>query len=94
MAPSATVERTAAMDTDTTFTCRVCRSGTRKPGTTTITVTRDDGVLVFRHVPAQVCDNCEDAVLDAKTAQVLERQQALVRSVGATTAICEFVPAA
>jgi YgiT-type zinc finger domain-containing protein len=93
MAATATAERTTRMDTSKAFDCPVCHAGTRQPGTTTITITRDDGVFVFRHVPAAICDNCADAVVDETIGRALERQQAAIRAAGATTALCEFVPA-
>ena len=70
--------------------CGVCGSGHRKPGTTTITVDRGSLVLVFRHVPASVCDNCESAIVDVDVARELERQVAAAVAAGVTTDVRDY----
>ena len=39
-------------------TCPTCKNGSLKPGTTTVTVERAGSLVVFKEVPADVCDNC------------------------------------
>ena len=39
-------------------TCPTCKNGLLKPGTTTVTVERAGSLVVFKEVPADVCDNC------------------------------------
>lgn len=39
-------------------TCPTCKNGTLKPGTTTVTVERAGALIIFKEVPADVCDNC------------------------------------
>ncbi|MBS1920826.1 MAG: type II toxin-antitoxin system MqsA family antitoxin [Bacteroidetes bacterium] len=39
-------------------TCPTCKNGTLKPGTTTVTVEREGALIIFKEVPADVCDNC------------------------------------
>lgn len=46
------------------MTCVICKHGETRPGTTTVTLTRDRITLVFRGVPAAVCDNCGEEYLD------------------------------
>ena len=55
------------------MTCPLCRTGNRSVGTTTITLSRDDSTIVFRHVPAKVCDTCGEASISAAVAQSLEQ---------------------
>lgn len=38
--------------------CVVCKHGETAPGTTTVTVDRGNVVVVLRHVPADICQNC------------------------------------
>ena len=38
--------------------CVVCKHGETAPGTTTVTVDRNNVVIVLRHVPADICQNC------------------------------------
>ncbi len=39
-------------------TCPTCKNGSLKPGTTTVTVERAGALIIFKEVPADVCDNC------------------------------------
>jgi YgiT-type zinc finger domain-containing protein len=47
--------------------CVICRQGETVPGTTTVTLERDEMTLVIRDVPAQVCENCGERYLDEPT---------------------------
>jgi YgiT-type zinc finger domain-containing protein len=72
------------MTIDTTrASCAMCGGGRRERGTTTITLTRGEAVVVFQHVPADVCDTCEEAYIDSATAQELEQlaEQAIANGV-------------
>lgn len=52
--------------------CIVCRHGDTHPGTTTVTFHRDGKTLVVNEVPAEVCENCEEAyVAEDVTAELL-----------------------
>ena len=52
--------------------CVICKHGETHAGTTTVTLTRGGMTLVFRGVPAQVCDTCgEEYVDEATTAHLL-----------------------
>lgn len=39
-------------------TCPICKNGNLKQGTTTVTVERAGALIIFKEVPADVCDNC------------------------------------
>ena len=61
--------------------CVICKYGETKAGHTTVTLERDQTVLVFRNVPAQVCDNCGEAYVSEEiTAQLLEEAEQAVRA--------------
>ena len=45
------------------MTCLICKTGETNPGTTTVTLERDNTVVVIKDVPAQVCDNCGEYYL-------------------------------
>ena len=45
--------------------CVICKHGETQPGTTTITLERDTTTVVFKNVPAEVCQTCGEAYLDA-----------------------------
>lgn len=53
--------------------CVICRKGTTRAGIATITLERDETILVFRKVPAEVCEACgEEYVSEQITASLLE----------------------
>ena len=35
--------------------CTICKTGQTHPGTTTVTLQRDNTVVVIRDVPAEIC---------------------------------------
>ena len=45
--------------------CVMCTQGETEPGTTTMTLERDTTTVVFKNVPAEVCQICGEAYLDA-----------------------------
>ncbi len=52
--------------------CVVCKIGNTRPGHTSVTVEREGTTLVFKAVPAEVCDNCGEAyVAEEVTRQIL-----------------------
>lgn len=73
--------------------CVICKHGNTQPGATTITLERDDSTLVFKHVPAQVCQNCGEAYVDeTTTAQLLSAAEAAVKA-GVQVEVRQFVAA-
>ena len=51
--------------------CPLCQ-GEKKTGYTTYSVDLDFGVVVVRKVPAQICGQCGEEWIGAKTAKTLE----------------------
>lgn len=47
--------------------CVICKHGETRPGEATITLERDGVTLVFKSVPARVCDNCGEEYVDEDT---------------------------
>ncbi|HET7767961.1 MAG TPA: type II toxin-antitoxin system MqsA family antitoxin [Chloroflexota bacterium] len=47
--------------------CTICRSGETAPGTATVTLERGTATVVFKAVPALVCQNCGEEYLDDRT---------------------------
>jgi YgiT-type zinc finger domain-containing protein len=43
--------------------CIICKQGETRPGTTTVTLTRDESTIVVKNVPADICDNCGEYYL-------------------------------
>lgn len=54
--------------------CPICKHGETHPGTTSVTLERGEATVVFRHVPADICDNCGEAFHSSEVADALLRQ--------------------
>lgn len=70
--------------------CTVCTAGQLRAGRTDVTKMSGDVVVVYRHVPAEVCDNCGEAFLDLATARELEQAIAVDVAAGVRYAVREF----
>jgi len=46
--------------------CITCKIGDLQPGTTTITLEQDTTTVVFKNVPAEVCQTCGESYVDAE----------------------------
>jgi YgiT-type zinc finger domain-containing protein len=55
----------------TQMKCVICKHGETKTGTATVTLERDAATVVFKSVPAEVCENCAEEYVDDKTAAEL-----------------------
>ena len=51
--------------------CVICKNGTTKQGFVTFTLERENVIIVFKNVPALVCENCGDFYLTEETTQLL-----------------------
>ncbi|CAN5825171.1 hypothetical protein BH23ACT11_BH23ACT11_24290 [soil metagenome] len=61
--------------------CVVCKQGETRPGTATVTLERDEMVLVFRKLPARVCQVCgEEYVEEDITARLLSAAEEAAQS--------------
>ena len=79
---------------DTKMKCVICKHGTTKKGTTTITLERNGATIVFKDVPAFVCDNCGEKYIDSTVTQkLLQKANELVQN-GAVVDIRSFQSAA
>jgi YgiT-type zinc finger domain-containing protein len=56
--------------------CVICRNGTTRKGKVTVTLERNQSIIAFKEVSAQVCQNCGEYYLDAEiTNEVLKRAE-------------------
>jgi YgiT-type zinc finger domain-containing protein len=49
----------------------VCKRGETREGQTTVTLERNGAALVVRKVPAQICENCGEAYVEAEVTRRL-----------------------
>jgi len=54
--------------------CHICKHGNTLPANITVTLERGGATVVFRNVPAQVCDTCGEQYVDAQTTSRLLAQ--------------------
>ena len=61
--------------------CMICKHGQTHEGSTTITLEKDGSTIIFKHVPALVCDNCgEKYVESAVTKEVLFKAKGIQKN--------------
>jgi YgiT-type zinc finger domain-containing protein len=51
--------------------CVICKNGTTKQGFVTFTLERNNVLVIFKNVPALVCENCGDFYLTEETTKFL-----------------------
>lgn len=58
--------------------CIICRQAELIDGSTSIPFERDEFRLLMRNVPAQVCPNCDEAIVDEDVAiRLLEKAESI-----------------
>jgi len=71
----------------------ICKEGETQAGTVTVTLERGKTTLVFKGVPAQVCENCGEAYVDdSTTAQLLQAAETALLT-GVQVEVREFAAA-
>jgi len=61
--------------------CIICKYGDTKEGVTTITLEKDDSTIVFKEVPAHICDNCGEKYVDSSiTRELLKIAKEIAKS--------------
>jgi len=54
--------------------CQICKHGSTHKGYASITLERDGAMLLFKNVPADICDNCGEIYHDEKVTRSLLEQ--------------------
>ncbi len=73
--------------------CVICKNGETVPGTTSILLERDKTTLVFKNVPADVCQNCGEGYMDEDTTdRLLQMAEEAIR-LGVQVDIRQYVAA-
>ncbi len=61
--------------------CMICKHGETKQGTTTVTLEKGSSTIVFKEVPAQICDNCGEKYIDETTTkELLKKAREIVKN--------------
>ena len=69
-------------------------NGNTKPGLVTFTLERENVIVVFKNVPAMVCENCGDFYLTTETTNLLMEKAAKTIEKGVEFEIINLQPAA
>jgi len=70
--------------------CVICKQGKTKKGFVTVTLQRENTTIVFKEVPADVCENCGEYYLSEKISdKLLQRAEESVKK-GAEVEILRF----
>jgi len=61
--------------------CMICKHGETKKGTTTVTLEKGSSTIVFKEVPANICDNCGEKYIDnSVTKELLSKARSIVKN--------------
>jgi len=73
--------------------CIICKNGTTSPGIVNVTLQRDDIAIIFKKVPADVCNNCGEYYLDEDVSdQLLKKAEDSIKK-GAEIEILKYAAA-
>ncbi len=70
--------------------CVICKQGETQTGTGTVTLEREGTTLVFKQVPAQVCENCGEVYVDERTTKQLLKTAGAAVKAGVQVEVREF----
>lgn len=72
------------------MSCPMCRNGILEEGHTTVVLERGDATLVFKNVPARLCENCGEAFVSAEVNADLLRKANLALDRGVTLELLSY----
>jgi YgiT-type zinc finger domain-containing protein len=75
------------------MTCIICKQGQTKAGTASVTLERGGLTLVFKSVPAEVCDNCGEQYVDSETTARLLQEAERAALAGVAVEVRTYVAA-
>ena len=74
--------------------CPICKHGYTRPGTATVTLERGASTIIFRQVPAEICDNCGEVFHSAEVTEALLAQGDVAVAQGVEIDVRRFAAAA
>ena len=70
--------------------CVICKNGTTNPGRVNAVLQRNDCTIIFKDVPADVCENCGEYYLSEEvTNKILSRAEEAIKN-GAEVEILRY----
>jgi YgiT-type zinc finger domain-containing protein len=79
---------------NTKMKCPICKHGETQPGQASVTLSKPGGAtIVFKDVPAQVCNNCGEEYVDEAVTSELLRQAAEAANAGVQVEVRSYLAA-
>ena len=72
------------------MTCSICKMGEMKKGFAQVVLTRGESTVIFKNVPALVCDDCGEYILNEETAMDVYRQAERLFSLSQEVAVLTY----
>ncbi len=70
--------------------CTICRNGNTEKGFTTVVLERDKTILIFKRVPANICNNCGEEYISSNVNRKLLNFARDEKNRGITLELLEF----
>ena len=70
--------------------CAICRNGKTIHGFATVVLDRHQTTIVFKRVPAQICDNCGEEYISSEVNQALQRHAEKEYKRGVTIELLDY----
>lgn len=75
------------------MTCVICKKGQTRPDRVTVVLERSSTTVVFKSVPAEVCENCGEQYVDEHTTTQLLQQAEQAKRAGVEVEIRAYAAA-
>ncbi len=70
--------------------CVICKNGVTAKGAATVVLNRDETAVIFKQVPADICENCGEYYLsDEITRKILQKAEEGIMK-GVEVEICRY----
>ena len=79
---------------DTPMKCPICRHGKTRSGSVTVPLERNGMTIVFREIPALVCENCGETFHEEAVTAALPEQAKQAAAAGVEIDVRRFAVAA
>ncbi|MCH7591323.1 MAG: type II toxin-antitoxin system MqsA family antitoxin [Planctomycetes bacterium] len=70
--------------------CLICKQGQTKPGHTSVTMQRGACTVIFKDVPADICENCSEYYVSETVTRELLRRAEVAAQNGAEVEILSY----
>jgi len=74
--------------------CVICKNGTTEEGLVSLSMEKNAAIIVFKNVPALICNNCGDYYLTEETTKILLEKASRAFEKGVEFEIINFKTAA